>query len=326
MYSAAGVLEQKLGAAMSTATMQLAQKSWVRPKYLLFAFVALMVACVLRHNESFLIHSDDPVWEHYQPFKWWLLPHGIAGACALLLGPMQFSDRLRRRFTKLHRVVGRFYVAGVFVAGPLGFYIQFFQERFGQTRSFSMAAAVDALLWMTTAGIASAFILRGNVQLHRQWMTRSFAVALVFLEVRVIIGVTGWENFGPRVVETVVWGCLAFAVVSADIVLSGRTFADLVQPFPNLRQPPCSRALPPQRPGDRAAPARDLSSIRAFAIRRYPAASRFPTPGDVETGVQPWKISRLAELCNRIARRFQGSVHPSTTFASTFAQSRVSVS
>jgi len=44
---------------------------------------------------------------------------------------------------------------------------------------------------MTTTGIALFFILRGNVNLHRQWMTRSFAVAIVFLEVRVILGVTG---------------------------------------------------------------------------------------------------------------------------------------
>ena len=157
-----------------------------------------MVAYVLNHNETFLIHANDPVWNHYPPFKWWLLPHGIAGACALLLAPMQFSDRLRKKYAKLHRVVGRFYIAGVFVAGPLGFYIQFFQERSGATRSFSVAGAVDATLWMTTTAIALLFILRGNVNLHRQWMTRSFAVAIVFLEVRVIGGITGWDMLGPR--------------------------------------------------------------------------------------------------------------------------------
>ena len=47
----------------------------------------VMIAYVLYHNESFLIHPNAPVWHHYQPFRWWLLPHGIAGACAILLGP-----------------------------------------------------------------------------------------------------------------------------------------------------------------------------------------------------------------------------------------------
>src|SRR5258708_4398376 len=204
---------------MSTDSLVPQRLAWLRPKYILFAVIGVMAAYVLRHNEHFLVDARDPEWPHIQHFKWWLLPHGLMGACALLLGPMQFSDRLRQRFTKFHRVLGRFYVAGVFVAAPLGFYIQHFEERMGGTRSFSVAAAADATLWMLTTGIAFAFILNGKVQQHRQWMTRSFAVALVFLEGRAILGVTGWERLGPEAIETVVWTCLVFAVLFADIVL-----------------------------------------------------------------------------------------------------------
>jgi uncharacterized membrane protein len=204
---------------MSTMPIAFKRGSWFRAKYLLFAAIGLMLAYVIPHDESFLINSKDPFWQHYEPFKWWLLPHGIAGACALLLGPMQFSDRLRRRFTRFHRIVGRIYVAGVFTAAPLGFYIQYFEERMGDPRSFSIAAAVDALLWMSTTGIALVFILKGKVQEHQQWMTRSFAVALVFLEGRVIGGVTGWENLGERASETIVWACLAFSILAADLVI-----------------------------------------------------------------------------------------------------------
>jgi uncharacterized membrane protein len=205
---------------MSTTTVTAPkQRSWLRPKYLLFATIGLMLTYVIPHDESFLVHPKDPVWQHYEPFKWWLLPHGIAGTCALLLGPMQFSDRLRNRFRLLHRIVGRIYVAGVFVAAPLGFYIQYFQERMGDPRSFSIAAAVDAALWMITTGIAMVFVLKAKVQEHRTWMTRSFAVALVFLEGRVIGGLTGWENSDVHANETTVWFCLAFSILSADLVL-----------------------------------------------------------------------------------------------------------
>ena len=134
----------------------------VRPKYLMFGLLGLMFVYVLGHDESFLVNPKDPIWQHYEPFKWWLLPHGIAGTCALLLGPMQFSDRLRTRFKQLHRVVGRIYVGGVFVAAPLGFYIQYFEERMGNLRSFSIAAAADATLWVTTTAIALVFILKGK--------------------------------------------------------------------------------------------------------------------------------------------------------------------
>jgi hypothetical protein len=44
------------------------------------------------------------------------------------------------------------------------------------------------------------------------------------LEVRVIGGVTGWENLGERAVETIVWGCLAFSILSADMVLQRQEF------------------------------------------------------------------------------------------------------
>jgi uncharacterized membrane protein YraQ (UPF0718 family) len=177
-----------------------------------------MFAYVLVHNEYFLVQPKAPVWEHYQPFKWWLLPHGLAAACALVLGPLQFSDRLRRRFTKLHRVVGRLYIAGVFIGVPLGVYIQYFLERNGETRSFTIAAAVDAFLLMTTTGIALACI-PGRSSNTAQGMIRSDAVALVFLEVRVILGVTGLENLSGKFDETVVWACVGLSLLLADIVL-----------------------------------------------------------------------------------------------------------
>ena len=200
-------------------------RSWLRPKRFQFGVFGLMLAYVLYHDESFLVHPKDPIWLHYEPFKWWLLPHGLAGACAILLGPLQFSERLRLRYRKLHRVLGRIYIAGVFVAAPLGVYIQYFEERLGDSRSFTVAAVVNAVLWMGTTAVALAFIWKGKVQQHRQWMTRSFGVALVFLEGRVVGGITGWENLGNRADETIVWACLAFSILSADLVLQWQDLA-----------------------------------------------------------------------------------------------------
>jgi len=211
---------------MSTAaSVPLRSTTLLRRKYFLFGFIGLMMAYVLVHNERFLIDASHPEWAHIKSFKWYLLPHGIMAACAILLGPMQFSDRLRQRYAKFHRVVGRFYVAGVFIGAPLGFYIQYYQERMGGARSFSFAAFTDAAIWMLTTAIALYFILKGKVQLHRQWMTRSFAVAIVFLEVRVVLGVTGWERLGQSVSETVVWMCVAFSLLFADFVLQWQDFS-----------------------------------------------------------------------------------------------------
>ena len=51
---------------------------------------------------------------------------------------------------------------------------------------------------------------------HRQWMTRSYAVAIVFLEVRVISGLGGWDD-NTGVTETIIWVCLALSLLFADI-------------------------------------------------------------------------------------------------------------
>jgi uncharacterized membrane protein len=194
--------------------------SWLRPKYLLFAFIGLMAAYVLHHTEHFLIDAKDPEWQHIQSFQWWLLPHGIAGATAFLLGPMQFSDHLRQRFTKLHRILGRVYIACVFIAAPAGAYIQHLDERLGFARSFTIETVFQGSLWMLTTAIALAFILKGRVQQHRQWMTRSFGTGpLIFLEVRVIGGLTGWDTLGPHVEETIVWACTLSSIFIADVVL-----------------------------------------------------------------------------------------------------------
>jgi len=83
----------------------------------------LMFIYVLWTTENFLINAKDPEWAHIEPFKWILLPHGLVAACALFLGPLQFSDRLRARYAKVHRIVGRIYVTGVLIGAPLGIYI-----------------------------------------------------------------------------------------------------------------------------------------------------------------------------------------------------------
>ena len=62
---------------------------------------------------------------------------------------------------------------------------------------------------------------------HRQWMTRSFAIVLVFLEPRVILGVTGWERLGPVAAETVVWVCNVLDILLADLVLQWQEFRRL---------------------------------------------------------------------------------------------------
>jgi hypothetical protein len=198
-------------------------------KHVVFSMITVASLYVLYHNERFLIDAADPVWQRYESFKWWLLPHGIFGAILLLGAPFQFSDRLRQRFTKAHRVNGRLYVLGAFVLAPLGAYIQYYQERSGAPRSFTILAIVDALMLIGATALAGLFAYKRKIALHRQWATRSYAIALVFIAGRFVMGVTGWEALGIEVVQAIIWSCLALSVPLADVAIHWKDIRSTVK-------------------------------------------------------------------------------------------------
>jgi len=190
----------------------------LRPKYVLFALIAVMTGYVLVHNERFLVEPGHALWQHFAPVRWWLYPHAVAGTLAMIAAPLQFSERLRRRYVRLHRVSGRVYVAAIFVVAPLGAYVQYLQEATDSLpRSFTILAVTNGVLLLVPTVIAFVYALRRRITQHRQWMVRSFAVALVFFEGRFILGVTGWE-MNPALVEPVIWACLALSLLAADLL------------------------------------------------------------------------------------------------------------
>ena len=190
----------------------------LRTKNLVFAAIAAMMAYVLWHNERFLIEPLNPIWKHYQDLGVFILIHGVAGGSALILAPMQFSERLRTRFTKLHRVIGRIYVFGALILAPVGVFAQYLDYKLGvfPSASFVTETFIQAALLMTTTSIGFVFALKRMIPQHRQWMTRSYAAALTFFQIRVILGVTGWDQ-DPTMVEPVVWSCTASAILIGDI-------------------------------------------------------------------------------------------------------------
>jgi hypothetical protein len=101
----------------------------------------------------------------------------------------------------------------------MGAYVQWLDERLGVfPRSFTIETLIQASVLMICTGIGFAFALKRMIPQHRQWMTRSYAVALTFFEVRFILGVTGWnEPFNWQHIEIVVWMCTACSVLIGDI-------------------------------------------------------------------------------------------------------------
>jgi hypothetical protein len=207
-----------MGTAMVMELTPEAPRPWPAPraKTLLFVLIGAMYLYVICTTESFLINKSDPEWTHIAPFRMILLPHGLAAALALFLGPLQFSERLRRKYLTIHKTMGYLYITGCTLGAPIGVYIQWFQERMGASRGFTMAAAADATIWIFATTMALIFIRQRKVQQHRMWMIRSFACALIFLEVRAI---SAFFRVPEQFDETVVWCCVVAAYPIADLVL-----------------------------------------------------------------------------------------------------------
>lgn len=112
------------------------------------------------------------------------LSHFLGGAIVMTAGALQFNTKLRDRHLRWHRWLGRIYVAGVLIGGVAGFYLAFHTHA-GLVARFGFALL--ALCWLGTTWVAYRQIRCGNVEIHRAWMVRSYALTLAAVTLRIEI-------------------------------------------------------------------------------------------------------------------------------------------
>lgn len=120
-------------------------------------------------------------------------PHIAAGLLALLSGPLQFSSRIRRRFPRLHRILGRAYVIAVFVAAPLAIVLSNHRHD-PRAIHFVVATCCQAGTWMIATAAAFLTARNGYIPQHREWMVRSYALTLTFIGTRVLQPIPAWNR------------------------------------------------------------------------------------------------------------------------------------
>ena len=99
--------------------------------------------------------------------------HITFAGLALLVGPSQFSQRLRHRHVRLHHAVGRVYVTSVLLGGTAAFVMSFFSS---VAFSGFFGFGTLAVIWVLVTLKAYRAIRRGDVPSHQAWMMRSFAL------------------------------------------------------------------------------------------------------------------------------------------------------
>ena len=166
---------------MPTSTLEVSSAG-SRFRTVLWISLGLTVLFVFITSELLLI-TDYPMYHAYRlqviADRRLLIPHTLAGILALLIGPINFSSRIRQRYLQLHRILGRIYVVSVLIGSFTGIAL-------ASGRPGLPGTAMQAAAWMVCT--AAAFMTARNRQIaaHRQWMARSYAVTFTFVSSRVL--------------------------------------------------------------------------------------------------------------------------------------------
>jgi uncharacterized membrane protein len=136
-----------------------------------------------------------------------LMLHIVGAMLATILGPFQFLPQIRKgRFINVHRWLGRLYLLGVTLGGVGGLYMAFLAYGGLPTK---LGFATLAILWLFSAFKAYRHIRNKEIQQHKAWMTRNYALTFAAVTLRlwqVVFQVVGLEFLtGYMIVAWLSW-------------------------------------------------------------------------------------------------------------------------
>jgi uncharacterized membrane protein len=206
---------------MATSTLRAPSSSRSRFKTVLWIFLGITTLFVFITSEVLLV-TDYPMYHAYRlqviADRGLLIPHTLAGIFALLIGPINFSSRIRNRYLKFHRVLGRIYVIAVLIGAATG--VALASGRPGFPGTCGQAAA-----WVVCTTAAFITARNRHIVQHRQWMARSYAVTFTFVSSRVLNLLPAyWSHLGDSLSAV---GVIAFTLASLLIVELGLNWHEL---------------------------------------------------------------------------------------------------
>jgi uncharacterized membrane protein len=157
-------------------------------------------------------------------YRIWLTAHILGGTLALISGPFQLWTGWRRRALRFHRKLGWAYVFGVTVAAGSAFRLAFviIPAEGGMRTGLSMMVLGAA--WLLTTGMGLRAIIHGHVALHKEWMIRSYIVALAFGTIRWLPDLPFIAALGSpsEIIPPVIWASWTVPLFITELVLQWR--------------------------------------------------------------------------------------------------------
>lgn len=162
----------------------------------------------------------DSTYGRFWPIKWWVLGHVVGGTLALIIGPFQFAEGFRVKYMSVHRNMGKIYLSAILIGAICSFVMA------GTTAievSFAWAAGLASLgiAWLVTAGMAYRSVLMKRIDLHKEWMIRSYVVTFGFVTFRLFTDIAMIFELGtfPEVAPTIGWACWVIPLLFTEVIL-----------------------------------------------------------------------------------------------------------
>jgi uncharacterized membrane protein len=194
---------------------KLGEVLWLVLWIFLLAFAAKFV---LRALLYFGLQKE--VFQRYWNYKWWLLGHIVGGLAALVTGPFQFSQTFRKKYTSVHRWLGRIYLTAILIGVISATYLSW-TSALAIHWTWAVSLQCLSFVWIHTAYTAYVSIRQRRIQAHREWMIRSYVVTFAFVSFRWIIGLPEIASLGSFIerAPTVLWVSWVIPLFITNMIL-----------------------------------------------------------------------------------------------------------
>lgn len=188
--------------------------------YIYFSYLLLLITLqyIPYHTDvAFLrIKQDVIVFNHY---KIAFFTHVYTSIFLMIFGALQFSNYIQKKYIKLHRISGRFYVGILLLlSGPSGLIMSYYANG-------GLLAQVSFLLlstfWILFTFLTFYFILKKQIIKHQKFAIRSFALTLSAISLRLFkyLLVFFFEPLPMDAYRIAAWSGWTFNLLVAELII-----------------------------------------------------------------------------------------------------------
>ncbi|MEI7525816.1 MAG: DUF2306 domain-containing protein [Mariniphaga sp.] len=149
-----------------------------------------------------------------------IIIHVTLGITATIIGPFQFIESFRLTNLKRHRLIGKIYLLSTIISALISWYIVLPATHSGSL-AYKGGLFFLGFIWIASAVMAYLSIKNKKIELHKEWMTRSYVITIAFVTFRLVEDLlVGMDFKGTS--ELMAWACWAVPLFITEVILQGR--------------------------------------------------------------------------------------------------------